>query len=69
MRPAPPSGALALRVLLAAIPFAALTAAIPLVNRVEPRFLGMPFVLCWILLWAILTPAFLWAVGRVERRW
>jgi Protein of unknown function (DUF3311) len=69
MRPAPPSGTLTLRLLLAAIPIAALTLAIPLVNRVEPRLAGFPLVLWWILLWALLTPAFLWMVGRVERRW
>jgi hypothetical protein len=58
-----------LRALLAAIPIAALTVAVPLVNRVEPRFLGIPFLLTWILGWSLLTPAFLWMVGRVERRW
>jgi Protein of unknown function (DUF3311) len=58
-----------LRVLLAAIPIVALSFAVPLVNRVEPRILGLPFVLFWIVAWVLLTPAFLWAVGRVERRW
>ena len=69
MRPAPSPDAVWLRVLLAAIPFAALTIAVPLVNRVEPRMLGMPFLFCWILAWVLLTPAFLWAVGRLERHW
>ncbi len=55
--------------LVAAIPFAALTVAVPLVNRVEPRILGLPFVLAWIVAWVLLTPAFLWCVGRIERRW
>lgn len=58
-----------LRVLLAGIPLAALTVAVPLVNRVEPRIAGLPFVLAWILAWVLLTPAFLWGVGRIERRW
>ena len=58
-----------LRLLLAAIPLAALTVAIPLVNRIEPRILGLPFLLCWIVAWVCLTPAFLWAIGRVEKRW
>jgi len=58
-----------LRVLLAAIPFAALTVCIPLVNRIEPRIAGLPFMLAWILAWVLLTPAFLWSIGRVERRW
>lgn len=58
-----------LRAVLAAIPFAALTVAVPLVNRVEPRILGLPFVLFWILAWVFLAPAFMFAVGRLERRW
>lgn len=55
--------------LLAAIPFAALSIAVPLVNRIEPRIFGLPFVLAWIVAWVLLTPAFLWGVGRIERRW
>lgn len=58
-----------LRVLLAAVPFTALTFAVPLVNRIEPRILGLPFVLAWIVAWVLLAPAFLWAIGRIERRW
>ncbi len=58
-----------LRILLAAIPIAALSLAVPLVNRVEPRILGLPFVLFWIVAWVLLTPAFIWSIGRVERRW
>jgi hypothetical protein len=69
MRPDPPSDALLLRVLLAAIPLTALSVAIPLVNRIEPRVLGLPFLLAWILGWVLLTPGFLWMIGRLERRW
>ena len=69
MRPTPPPDARWLRVLLAAIPFCALTVAVPLVNRVEPRFFGLPWLLCWIVVWVMLTPAFLWIVGRLERHW
>ncbi|HEY1975908.1 MAG TPA: DUF3311 domain-containing protein [Candidatus Baltobacteraceae bacterium] len=58
-----------LRAVLAAIPIAALTVAVPLVNRVDPRILGLPFVLFWILAWVFLTPVFLWTIGRLERRW
>ncbi|HET9029847.1 MAG TPA: DUF3311 domain-containing protein [Candidatus Aquilonibacter sp.] len=58
-----------MRFLLAAIPIVALSLAVPFVNRVEPRILGLPFVLAWIALWVILTPAFIWGIGRVERRW
>ena len=69
MRPTPPSAARIRRVLLAAVPILALTAAIPLANRVEPRLAGFPFILCWIVGWVLLTPAFLWIVGRGDRRW
>jgi hypothetical protein len=69
MRPAPPSVALLLRALLAAIPLAALSVAIPLVNRVEPRIFGVPFLLSWIVAWVVLTPGFLWAIGRLEDHW
>jgi hypothetical protein len=58
-----------LRALLAAIPIVALTFAVPLVNRVEPRFLGLPFLLTWIVAWVLLTPLFLWMVTRTEHRW
>ncbi|HET6276337.1 MAG TPA: DUF3311 domain-containing protein [Candidatus Cybelea sp.] len=68
MRPTPLSTALFGRVLLAAIPFAALTVAIPLVNRIEPRIFGMPFLLGWILAWILAAPAFLWVAGKLETR-
>ncbi|MBV8724979.1 MAG: DUF3311 domain-containing protein [Candidatus Eremiobacteraeota bacterium] len=58
-----------LRMLLAGIPIAALTVAVPLVNRIEPRLFGVPFLLCWIMGWIVVTPAFLWTIGRLERRW
>ncbi|MBV9233286.1 MAG: DUF3311 domain-containing protein [Candidatus Eremiobacteraeota bacterium] len=55
--------------MLAAIPIVAMTFAIPIVNRVEPRLFGLPFLLCWLIAWIVLTPAALWAIGRLERRW
>jgi uncharacterized protein DUF3311 len=54
---------------LAAIPALALTFAVPLVNRDEPRVFGLPFVLFWIILWIALSTAFLWFIHRkVEGR-
>jgi hypothetical protein len=50
---------------LAAIPALALSVAIPFVNRDEPRILGLPFLLAWIIAWVLLVPAFLWIVYRV----
>ena len=58
-----------MRFLLPGIPIVALTVAVPFVNRVEPRIFGLPFILAWIAWWVLLTPAFVWGVGRVERRW
>ena len=58
-----------LRILLAAVPIAALTVAVPFVNRIEPRVLGLPFLLFWLTAWVVLTPAFLWGIGRLEKRW
>ena len=55
--------------ILAAIPLIALTLAVPFVNRVEPRILGMPFLLAWLAFWVLLTPFFMWSIGRIEGRW
>lgn len=69
MPPASPSGSKALKLLLAAIPIIALTVAIPLVNRDEPRILGLPFLMAWIMAWVLLIPVVLWTIGRIERHW
>ncbi|MBC5824209.1 MAG: DUF3311 domain-containing protein [Candidatus Eremiobacteraeota bacterium] len=45
-----------------------LTLGVPLANRVEPRILGLPFLLCWIVGWIILTPLFLYGVFVLEGR-
>jgi len=45
-----------------------LTLAVPLVNRVEPRVLGLPFFLAWLFVWVLLTPAFLGLVYFIEGR-
>lgn len=68
--PLQPSGnASPLRFALPAVPVAALTIAMPLVNHVDPKIAGIPFVLCWIVAWALAAPVFLWLVGRMEHRW
>jgi hypothetical protein len=53
---------------LALIPVLALTLGIPFANRVDPRIAGLPFLLAYITLWILLTPAFLLAVYRLEHR-
>jgi uncharacterized protein DUF3311 len=50
---------------IAAIPVVAMTFAVPFVNRDEPRILGLPFILAWIVGWILVTPAFMWVVHRV----
>lgn len=69
MRPTPPSAGLVWRILLATIPVAALTVVVPFVNHVEPRVAGLPFLLAWIIAWVVLTPAFIWSIGRMDRHW
>ena len=54
--------------ILGAIPFITLVFALPLVNRVHPVILGLPFLLFWILLWVLLTPAILLAAYILEKR-
>jgi len=58
-----------LSIVIAGIPVVALTFAIPFVDYDQPRILGLPFVLVWIVAWCALSPAFLWIVHRnVEGR-
>jgi hypothetical protein len=56
-----------MRYALAAVPILMLTLGIPFANRVEPRIFGLPFLLAWIVLWIVLTPAFLAAIARLDR--
>jgi hypothetical protein len=56
-----------LAVLCAVIPVLALTAGVVLANHLEPRILGLPFVLAWIVAWVLLTPAFMWIAYRSLR--
>lgn len=51
----------------ALIPVLALTAALPLVNRVEPVVLGLPLLLFWIIVWVAATPGFLCLAYLIER--
>ncbi len=55
------------RVLVALVPVVMLTLAVPFVNRVEPRVLGLPFVLAWILFWIVCTPLAMSIVARLDR--
>lgn len=54
-------------VVCAVIPALALTLGVVFADRLEPRVLGLPFVLAWIVAWVLLTPAFMWVAYRSER--
>ncbi|HEY0613497.1 MAG TPA: DUF3311 domain-containing protein [Candidatus Elarobacter sp.] len=56
-----------LTVLCALIPALALTLGVAAANRLEPRILGLPFVLAWITAWVLVTPAFMWVAYRRTR--
>ncbi len=56
-----------LALLFGAVPFILLVAALPFVNRVHPFVLGLPFVVFWILLGVLLTPAVLAVAYRLTR--
>ena len=54
--------------LLASIPFVALVFLLPVVNRIEPTILGLPFLLFWIVTWVFLTPLILLIAYRLEKK-
>lgn len=56
------------RFILAIVSPVMLTLAVPLVNRVEPRVFGFPFLLVWIFAWVAATPLCLYGVYRLEGR-
>ncbi|GGX64906.1 DUF3311 domain-containing protein [Streptomyces minutiscleroticus] len=49
-------------------PFLLQLAALPLVNRVEPVLLGLPFLFFWLLVSTVLTPFAVWLARRGDRR-
>lgn len=53
--------------LIAIIPCLALLFAPFIANRVEPRVLGLPFLLFWIMLWIVLTTGFMSIVFLLEK--
>lgn len=44
---------------VAMVPALVLVAGLPFVNRIEPIVFGLPFLLCWIVGWVMVTPIFL----------
>lgn len=56
-------------VALGAIPFITMVFALPLVNRIEPIILGLPFLLFWLLAWVVLTPVILALAYKLEKKY
>ncbi|UCE42514.1 MAG: DUF3311 domain-containing protein [Candidatus Aminicenantes bacterium] len=55
--------------ILGAIPFVTMVFALPLVNRIEPILLGLPFLLFWLLAWVVLTPVILALAYKLEKKY
>jgi len=54
--------------ILGAIPFITMVFALPLVNRIEPVILGLPFLLFWLLAWVVMTPFILMVAYFIEKK-
>ncbi|MGI6127690.1 MAG: DUF3311 domain-containing protein [Planifilum sp.] len=52
--------------LLLLVPFVGMLAPLPLVNRIEPYILGMPFLLFWISLWMVLSSVILYILYKLD---
>ncbi|WP_312018592.1 DUF3311 domain-containing protein [Streptomyces sp. I05A-00742] len=50
------------------VPYVLYLAVLPLVNRVRPTVLGLPFLFFWLLLATLLTPVGVWLAWRGDRR-
>jgi len=42
---------------------------LPLVNRVEPVVLGLPFMMFWMLVATLLSPLFVWLAAKGDPVW
>ncbi|WP_030023715.1 DUF3311 domain-containing protein [Streptomyces monomycini] len=50
------------------VPHVLYLGVLPLVNRVTPTVLGLPFLVFWMLLATLLTPASVWLAWRGDRK-
>ncbi|MFG2196239.1 DUF3311 domain-containing protein [Streptomyces sp. NPDC048639] len=50
------------------VPYVLFLGAVPLVNRVEPVVLGLPFLFVWLLGATAATPVAVWLAWRGDRR-
>lgn len=51
---------------LALLPFLGILVGVPLLNRVAPLVLGLPFLLAWLLLWIVLTSAIMAIIYLID---
>ncbi|MFC7392223.1 DUF3311 domain-containing protein [Scopulibacillus cellulosilyticus] len=51
---------------LSFIPFIGMLGFLPLVNKVEPFVLGMPFIMFWIVLWVVLTSVTILIIFKLD---
>ncbi|MDQ8159372.1 MAG: DUF3311 domain-containing protein [Gemmatimonadota bacterium] len=54
--------------LLALVPAVAIVGAPWFANRIEPRLLGMPFLLGWIVGWVLMASIVMAFIGVLDRR-
>ncbi|MFI0217957.1 DUF3311 domain-containing protein [Streptomyces lydicus] len=50
------------------LPYVLFLAVLPLVNRVTPTVLGLPFLFFWMLVATLATPAAVWLARRADLR-
>ncbi len=54
--------------LLALVPAIAILGAPWFANRIEPRILGMPFLLGWIVFWVLMASVVMAVIGTLDSR-
>ncbi|MDQ0857878.1 DUF3311 domain-containing protein [Bacillus sp. V2I10] len=52
--------------LLGLVPFIGMLGLLPLVNRVTPYVLGVPFVLFWVVMWVLLTSGIMLIIFKLD---
>ena len=55
-------------IILSLVPFIGILGFLPLVNRVEPFVLGMPFNMFWMVMWTILSSVILGIMYKLDPR-
>ena len=55
-------------IILSLLAFIGILAFLPLVNRVEPFVLGMPFNMFWMVMWTILSSVILSIMYKLDPR-